>query len=478
MKMGLSSKRRKRCTEDRISELPDAILCHILSFLSTVEAVKTSVLSHRWENVWASVPTIDVCDYDPIKFDCDSFSMFLDGVLFAHDSSKVHRFRILCTKMVDPLLLDYWVSTAIGCNVVELDLGITPMGSVYSSLPPQCFELPGSLFTLKSLEKLKLSLQSFTTITPEPSWFPNLKFLHVSVSFAGSHLMENLFSCCPVLEELNFDAEPEDDDDSVFKINISAPKLKRLHINLFLDRYDLQILEYEHKVYINANAPNLEKFTFDGNLLAIYTSGNAKSLNEAKIDCADLHAVQDLDYHSDAADNLHRLFTGILNVTDLSVSAPIFGDPHIVHQYHLPTFVNLKHLKLLLQACCSWQPLISFLNASPNLESLVLKKNRDCLCRHHSDELHHEWNPPEFVPACLVSHLKKICIRGYKGTPDQMEVAEYLLKHGAVLNKVTVHRITKCMSSKKEKKLWQGLKKLPRGSKSCQIAFPCLSVTA
>lgn len=323
--MGLGSKRRKRCTEDRISELPDEILCHILSFLPTIEAVKTSVLSHRWENVWASVPTIDVCDTNPIKFDCDSFSMFLDGVLYAHDCSKVHRFRIHCTKMVDPLLLDYWIGTAIGCNVVELDLGIIPMGSVYSSLPPQCFELPGSLFMLKSLEKLNLSLQSFTTITPEPSWFPNLKFLHVSVSFAGSHLMENLFCCCPVLEELIFDADPEYDDDSIYIINISAPMLKRLQISFFMERYDLEIVEYEHKLFINADAPNLEKFTFDGNLLAIYTSSNAKSLNEAKIDCADLHAGHEIDYHLDAAENLYRLFKGIVNVTYLSVSAPIFG---------------------------------------------------------------------------------------------------------------------------------------------------------
>ncbi|KAL6142388.1 hypothetical protein ACLB2K_060670 [Fragaria x ananassa] len=292
--MGSNSKRRKRCTEDRLSELPDAILCHILSFLSTVEAVKTSVLSHRWENLWASVPTIDVCGYDPKEFDFDSFTTFLDRVLLSHDSSKVHRFRICCTKMVYPLLFDYWVSTAIGCNVVELDLDIYPLGPEHSSLAPQCFELPGSLFMLK-------------------------------IAYAGSHLMEKLFTCCPALEELTFEAEPEYDDDSVFNMNICAPKLKRLEISFFLDRHDLEILEYEHKPFINANAPNLEKFTFYGNLLAIYISNNAKSLNEVKIDCTDLHTVQELDDHLDAADNLHRLFTGILNVTYLSVSAPILG---------------------------------------------------------------------------------------------------------------------------------------------------------
>nr|XP_011468436.1 PREDICTED: F-box/LRR-repeat protein At3g58900-like [Fragaria vesca subsp. vesca] len=387
--MGSSSKHSKRCAEDRLSQLPDAILCHILSFLSTVEAVKTCVLSHRWENVWGAVPTIDISDHDRDgkESDFDSFSVFIDRVLSTHESVKVHLFRLGCFSMVDPLRFDYWVRTAIGCNVVQLDLGI---------FPPQSFELPGTLFTLK-------------------------------ITFASSHLMENFFSCCPVLEELIFDAW-EYDGDSDFNINISAPKLKILQIRLFQKLYD-----HGHKLFINAYAPNLEKFTFKGHLLVIYTLSNAKSLNEAKIDCNTLHAGQELDYH--LADHLHRLLKGLLNVTHLSVTAPIFGDPHIVHQYPLPTFVNLMNLELHLQACCSWQSFFSFLNASPNLISLVLEKSHDCLRLHYLDEVYHEWNPPECVPACLVSRLKLICIMDYRGTPDQMKMAEYLLKHGEVLSK-------------------------------------------
>ncbi|PRQ25377.1 putative F-box domain-containing protein [Rosa chinensis] len=54
-KMPSNSKRLKLCShnEDRINGFPDAILCHILSFFSIRQAVKTSILSHKWRNVWA-----------------------------------------------------------------------------------------------------------------------------------------------------------------------------------------------------------------------------------------------------------------------------------------------------------------------------------------------------------------------------------------------------------------------------------------
>jgi len=37
--------------EDRLSDLPDPILHHILSLLDTKEAFQTSILSTRWKNL-------------------------------------------------------------------------------------------------------------------------------------------------------------------------------------------------------------------------------------------------------------------------------------------------------------------------------------------------------------------------------------------------------------------------------------------
>lgn len=48
--------------EDRISRLPDAVLCHILSLIPTKYAVRSSIVSNRWKNIWASVPNLDFED--------------------------------------------------------------------------------------------------------------------------------------------------------------------------------------------------------------------------------------------------------------------------------------------------------------------------------------------------------------------------------------------------------------------------------
>ncbi|XP_024640659.1 F-box/FBD/LRR-repeat protein At2g04230 isoform X2 [Medicago truncatula] len=55
--------------EDIISTLPDAILCHILSFLETNYADATSVLSKRWNHLWRSVHTLRFITQDDVPKD-------------------------------------------------------------------------------------------------------------------------------------------------------------------------------------------------------------------------------------------------------------------------------------------------------------------------------------------------------------------------------------------------------------------------
>lgn len=44
---------------DRLSDLPDDIAHHILSFLPTKSVARTSALSQKWRYLWASFPILD-----------------------------------------------------------------------------------------------------------------------------------------------------------------------------------------------------------------------------------------------------------------------------------------------------------------------------------------------------------------------------------------------------------------------------------
>ncbi|CAL1386492.1 unnamed protein product [Linum trigynum] len=66
-------------TTDRISNLPEPIICHILSFLDIQSAVQTCVLSRAWRSAWKHVPVLDLRSESFREY--PSFQRFVDRIL-------------------------------------------------------------------------------------------------------------------------------------------------------------------------------------------------------------------------------------------------------------------------------------------------------------------------------------------------------------------------------------------------------------
>ncbi|RZC82035.1 hypothetical protein C5167_044611 [Papaver somniferum] len=82
--------------EDRISQLPDSLLHHILSFLDIEHVARSSLLSKRWKYIWTSIPTLVFPSYHskpPSSSETNKFMEFVDRTLHLHDtSSNIQKF--------------------------------------------------------------------------------------------------------------------------------------------------------------------------------------------------------------------------------------------------------------------------------------------------------------------------------------------------------------------------------------------------
>ncbi|CAB4277312.1 unnamed protein product [Prunus armeniaca] len=454
----------KARTEDRISALPDAIICHILSFLPTSDAVTTCFLSNRWKNMWTLVPTVELIVLST-AWDSGGTAAYVDRYLLFRGSSNIHKFHLCCVDL-DGIVgrINGWICTALRRNVVELHLEFDERDDSHEFLV-----LPQDLFVCKTLETLKLSLGEHVTAVAPPTsnCFPRLKSLHITFDFPKYvEQIEKLFSCCPALEDLVVDGDLGWlEENQVLNVTISAPKLKRLKIYLFAHAMTLG----ENKIFVNADVPSLEDLDLTENFLASYCLKGAKSLTNAKIDFSVMRE-EDEGHPADVladVDRVQRLFAEISNVKHLSLVVPVLGDTYIEYQCSLPTFNHLNQLELNHLECCSWKSLTNMLKITPNLENLLFAVNVKCDAAHDEDELKHKWSPPELVPVCLSSCLKTICISGFKGGSDEMEMVEYLLEHGQLLNELKV--LTFDMEFDDALEVLMEIILFPRASNTCEI---------
>lgn len=124
--------------EDRLSDLPDCVLLHIMSFLKTKCAVQTCILSKRWKNLWKHLPILTLY----------SSNFKVVSKILSHSTSlQVLNFYPLGF-MVHPRLLKYIILYTLSRNVKQLEI----------NLLCDVQHLPRCLFSSQLLTHLHLSV--------------------------------------------------------------------------------------------------------------------------------------------------------------------------------------------------------------------------------------------------------------------------------------------------------------------------------
>ncbi|KAI7742252.1 hypothetical protein M8C21_033985, partial [Ambrosia artemisiifolia] len=209
------------------------------------------------------------------------------------------------------------------------------------------FELPLSLFTCKTLTKLRIAHGNPTSLVwecPCPVNLPCLKTLDIAVRDNPFVNAFELIRGCPALESLSLEVTIHKEEDYVFNI----PTLKRL--KLTLQRVWTSVTQ---KVVLNV--PNLEYLFVGGMLGSLFVMEDLSSLVEASV-----------SFHCIRSDHMCLEFLkGISGVKSLSIEKFEFTSAP-------PIFPNMNHLEFK----SFWYSglVLQYLESCPELKHLCIEK--------------------------------------------------------------------------------------------------------
>ncbi|XP_059447554.1 F-box/LRR-repeat protein At2g29930-like isoform X2 [Corylus avellana] len=441
-----------------LGNLPDEVLRHIISFLPTSDAVRTSVLSRRWEYVWASIPHLDFARKSANR---NLLMDFVDRALCLRDSSIMKRFSLSCDVLGDASRVYTWISTVVRRhNVQELHIKLRKV----EGFAP----LPYCLFTSNTLTSLHLDM-SYILKVPTTICFSSLKILGIErVTFSNEYLTQQLFSGLPVLEELKL---INCSWGNLKFVSISAPKLHSLSI------FENELPDIDFEYFWSSSdfcqvmivGDSLKEFYYNSYLICEYCLYNSFSLEKAEIDSE----WQD-DVSEQIALRMLNLLVGLFNVEQLTLSSLMIGVLMDAkgHLSQMPMFNNLMDLIFvggLVYLDCP--ALFKILQKSPCLKTLNFCEGLLLSGYWKNDD----WmlNP---VPPCFLSHLKWIKVKWievdifYGKDEDQLSAVKFFLKNAVVLDEIIITCSEHFEGNlETQLKFAKQLLELPRGSQNCKI---------
>ncbi|XP_058076824.1 putative F-box/LRR-repeat protein At1g56400 [Magnolia sinica] len=278
--------------DDTFSNLPEALLILIISFLPLKDAVMTSVLSKRWLNLWTNTMAIDLNEDQFLEIQRQRrllgsgrkswalhiknqgrrrFAEFICQMLPCFEGPKISKFSLRFSYQTEyHYCMEEWIQFSISKKVEEIHLDLSD-----GDLPPNTtaffeslFCLPDFLYAYKSLCVLNLDSCKFSPSNFQ--CFMTLRSLSLRRIKLPQEVIEDVIANSPFLINLSL-IECFD----LYYLSVSGVRLplKKLIVR------DCMPLSLGIEIY----APELQSFEYFGSMVTFYLE-NLVSLSNVILD--------------------------------------------------------------------------------------------------------------------------------------------------------------------------------------------------
>ncbi|CAH1414465.1 unnamed protein product [Lactuca virosa] len=439
--------------EDRITDLPDAVLHHIFRLLPIKSIVQTSILSKRWRTLWYTFPDLDFTTIIP------SGSALTKFVYWNNLGNVITQVLSLRDKLSDVRILRFYacmsfsglhalIRSAIRLHVQELDIRVATNDTFNfprSIITSDClrvlkvksypgFRLPPSRIMTAGFQKLRTLSLSFVYLDNQSSLldlftdcaFPQLTKLHLDSCLNLKHLRVG----CHLLEELVLE-----NCSSLQGLEIASHKLETLKVSSCFDAFNinntwLQIDSQRLNTIVWVNNPITSKSCIQ-NIVCLHEVTIGFLLNQENLDV-------------DKLQNVSTFLSGLSHTESLTlesrfVEIMLKNKPLATIFFH--PFMKLKSLELQTRDVLG---LASLLKICPMIHTLTIKISHEGykaerrwnrhswnLSKYSREEKFWESHTKDLKP--LLCYLKIVKIQGFSESENHISLVKFLLKHGKVL---------------------------------------------
>lgn len=447
-------KGKEEIDQSAFSRLPDSLLCLIVSFLPAKEAVRTSILSQRWRNLWKFSP----------RFCFDLPNLAVNSALpnlAVNSADEMERYLVCYTRIINKVLSSHQCEltscyiTHVKTNFRNVEIKVQQCIQILKNkkrikqLTLTCQEcpifkvglrmndvFPASMFSCRSLHVLELNKYKLTSADPFEEC-TNLKIIKLnSVDLSHQTLTKIIFHCS-FLEKLSLCG------------CVGIKKLDICHCDN-LKFLELRNLSFEE---INIHAKGLTILVLDDVLC---------SPTHLVIESPNVQVFQTFCYDP----------KGYLETAGvLGQCSGLFGYPSISLQFIetvkvLTTRLDLNHMRhnvilasIFRMSCCLQTLCITSTNVDTDVMSHLGLKVAFPQFTFWERELY----------ACISYCLEEVWIRGFLGKEQEIRFVSYLILNAGVMKKIVIHCDDECCI--KGAIATKGLLSLPRGSSNVSIVL-------